>query len=337
MKIKQKILITGAGGFLGSYVAKELLKHDYEVHSFSRKRYNELDRLGVIQHQGDLGDLNSLKISLQNIDGVIHCASKVGMNGNYKDFYQANVIGTRNLISAMKELNIQKLVYTSTPSVVFGKDDLINADESAPYPKKFLSTYAQTKMLSEIEVLAANSESFWTVSLRPHLIFGPGDLNLIPRIVEARKKNKLKIVGNGKNLVDVIYVENAATAHRLAFEKLKANSKIRGQAYFIGQGPVNLWDFTNSLLKKYSLPPVTKKIPVWMAFYIGAIIEFFLFITNQKNIHPPMSRFIALQLGKSHYFNHKKSFNDLGFNPDISIDEALERTVSDKFSPVNIS
>lgn len=324
LEIKEKILVTGAGGFLGGYIVRELLKHNYEVHSFSRKTYTFLNDLGVIQHQGDLEKIEDIKTALTKIDGVIHCASKVGMHGSFKSFYKANVEGTLNLITAMKELKIKNLVYTSTPSVVFGQDDLLNADETTPYPKKFLTSYAHTKMLAEKIVIEANDANFFTVSLRPHLIFGPGDLNLIPRVIEARKKNKLKIIGDGTNLVDVIYVENAATAHRLALLALATNAKTRGSTYFIGQGPVKLWDFTNLVLSHYGLPIVDKRISISMAYYIGALIEFFIYIFRLHNVHPPMSRFIALQLGKSHYFNHHKAETELGFIPKISIEDAIK-------------
>jgi nucleoside-diphosphate-sugar epimerase len=326
MKHKEKILITGAGGFLGSYITRELLKNNfYQVHSFSRSRYSTLESLGIIQHVGDLENFDNIKEALIGIDAVIHCASKVGMNGRYQDFFKANVLGTENLIKAMKETGINKLVYTSTPSVVFGKDDLIDADETTPYPENFLTAYAETKMLAEKKVLEANDKNFWSVSLRPHLVFGPGDLNLIPRLLISRKKNQLKIIGDGKNKVDVIYVENAAKAHVQALGKLESNPQIRGQAYFIGQGPVVLWDFINLILKHNGLPAVEKKVPLAIAYFIGTMIEFFLFITGKHDVHPPMSRYIALQLGKSHYFSHAKAERDLDFRPTISIAEAIAK------------
>lgn len=327
MSNKEKILVTGAGGFLGSYIVKELLKQEYEVHSFSRSKYKSLEILGVTQHQGNLEDFESLRNSLIGINAVIHSASRVGMNGTYEDFYKANVIGTENLIKAMKELGIRKLVYTSSPSVVFGKEELINADESTPYPKKFLSKYAQTKMIAEKIVIEACNKNFWAVSLRPHLIFGNGDQNLIPRLLESRKKNKLKIIGDGKNLVDVIYVENAAYAHVLALNQLSINNEISGESFFIGQGPVVLWDFINLILKKYQLAPVKKRLPLFMAYFLGFLVEIVLTVINRPEIHPPMTRFIALQLGKSHYFNHDKASRLLNFTPLYSIDEAIKKLI----------
>lgn len=322
---KNKVLITGGGGFLGRNITKLLIKKNYEVHTFQRNFYPELETLGVKQHLGDLLNIDQIKNALIGIDSVIHTASKVGMNGTFQEFYLANFIGTQNLVLAMKEMKIKNLIYTSTPSVVFGKDDIIFADESIPYPKKFLSHYAHSKMLAEEYVLKSVDESFFAVALRPHLIFGPGDTNLIPRVVEARKKNKLKIVGDGRNLVDVIYIDNAAYAHYLALEKI--NSHISGHVYFIGQGPVNLWNFTNEILQHFNLPSVKKRISLNTAYLIGYIIEFILKILKLDHIHPPMSRFIALQLGKSHFFNHQLSKIELGHYELVSIQDGIKNLI----------
>ncbi len=321
-----KVLITGAGGFLGSYIAKKLaVESDYELFSFSRSHYAKLEELGVQQRHGDLKNFQDVKKALEGIDAVIHTASQVGMWGRYEDFYATNVTGTENILRAMKELGIKKLVYTSTPSVAFGSEDLCGVDEKTPYPEKYLTAYAATKSIAEKSVLAANGPLLSTVSLRPHLIFGPGDLNLVPRVIEARQKGRLKIIGDGNNLVDVTYVENAADAHILALKKLSPESAIAGKAYFLGQGPVKLWDFTNEILLHAGLPPVTKKISVRAAYTVGFFIESVLKLFGIYNIHPPMTRFVALQLGKSHYFSHHNLEQDLGFKPAVSIEDGIKR------------
>lgn len=318
-----KVLITGGGGFLGFYIAKLLIKENFQVVSFSRSKYEKLTQLGVEQISGDLQNKNQIMTALTGVDAVIHTASKVGMNGSYNDFYHTNFIGTKNLVDSMKEMGVKRLIFTSTPSVVFGKDDIVNGDESLPYPNHFLTYYAQTKKMAEEYVLSNCDEHFFALSLRPHLIFGPGDQNLIPRVVEASKKGKLKIVGDGENKVDIIYVENAALAHLLALKKV--GPSLSKKAYFIGQGPVNLWNFTNQVLIHYGLPPIKKKISLPLAYAIGAIIEFGLKAFRLHHIHPPMSRFIALQLGKSHYFSHHNSINDLGNYQITSIEEAISK------------
>jgi nucleoside-diphosphate-sugar epimerase len=318
----EKILVTGGGGFLGSAIVDQLIDEGYQVVTFQRKFYSELKDKNIEQRLGNLEVYADIEMALSGIDAVIHTAGKVGMNGTYSEFYNANFRGTKNLVEAMKHHKIKKLIYTSTPSVVFEKEDIINGDENLPYPKSYLTHYAATKKLAEEYVLHATTQDFWAISLRPHLIFGPKDQNIIPRIIEARQKNKLKIIGDGENLVDVIYVKNAAKAHLLGLKNI--NAKISGRAYFIGQGPVKLWEFTNDILMHFNLPIVTKKIPVKVAYAIGAMIEFILFITRQNNIHPPMSRFIALQLGKSHYFKHDRALNELGNFIEVDISEAIK-------------
>jgi nucleoside-diphosphate-sugar epimerase len=323
-----KVLVTGAGGFLGSYITRDLIKKGYLVSSFSRKKYSFLNELGVNQYIGDLANYNEIENAVIGVDAVIHTASMVGMWGRYADFFAANVTGTENLIKAMKKHNVSKLIYTSTPSVAFERESLCGVDESTPYPTQYLTHYATTKSIAEKIVLAANdniNNQLLTMAIRPHLIFGPGDLNLIPRVLEAQRKKRLKIIGDGENLVDVTYVENAADAHIMALEQLSIGHPIAGKAYFLGQGPVKLWDFTNDLLKHAGLPPVTKKISFKKAYLIGFLIESFLKVFRINNIHPPMTRFIALQLAKSHYFNHQNLSQDLGFNPKVSIEEGIER------------
>lgn len=324
-----KVLITGAGGFLGSYIAKELIKTGgYELYSFSRSAHPLLHKLGVRERHGDLANYDDVKKALNGMDAVIHSASMVAMWGKYADFYQTNVIGTENILKAMQELGIKKLVYTSTPSVAFERNSLCGVDESTPYPEHYLGHYAKTKSIAERMVLAANGGELSSVALRPHLIFGPGDLNLVPRVIEAQKKGRLKIVGDGENLVDVTYVENAALAHVMALEKLDKNHPIAGKAYFLGQGPIKLWDFTNTILKKAGLPPVTKKISLQRAYRIGFLIECIFRVFRIYKREPPMTRFVALQLGKSHYFSHHNLERDLGYRPLISIDEGIEKLFS---------
>ena len=320
-----KVLVTGAGGFLGSYIARELIKQNYQVFSFSRSKYTFLTDLGVTQRLGDLKNYNDVKEALSGIDTVIHTAGMVGMWGRYEDFFETNVVGTKNILKVMRELGIKKLVYTSTPSVVFEKESLCGVDELTPYARRHLTAYGETKGIAERMVLGASSEELCSVALRPHLIFGPGDTNIVPRVIEAQKKGRLKIIGDGENLVDVLYVENAAMAHVMAMEKLDFDHPINGKAYFLGQGPIKLWDFINILLAKAGLPKVSKKISLQKAYFIGLIIETFLKIFRIYKIHPPMTRFVSLQLGKSHYFNHHNIEVDLGFKPTISIEEGIER------------
>ncbi len=321
-----KILVTGGGGFLGQALCRRLIAEGHTVTSFSRSLYPSLKDMGVISLQGSVADFPALRQALRDQDACFHTASKVAMWGKWEDFYQTNTIGTQNVIQAMKDEGVPLLIYTSTPSVVFGTEDLINIDESMPYPQRSLSRYARSKRLAEEMVLAANGEDLQTVSLRPHLMFGPGDSNLLPRLIDAHRKKRLKQIGDGLNMVDVLYIENAVDAHVQALHKMiTAPQSITGRAFFLGQGPVNLWAFINKIMEKNDLPPVHKKMNFKKAYALGSIIEGFLSLFGRYHVEPPMTRFVALQLAKNHYFDHSKSHHDLGWQPKIDVDEGLKR------------
>jgi len=323
-----KVLVTGAGGFLGTHIAKKLIEEGHEVVNLSRGTYKHLEEMGVKSFRGDLQEIDSIKPALEGIDAVIHTASKVAMWGKWDDFYKINVEGTQNLVKLCREKNINKIVYTSSPSVVFGDQSLEGVDESISYPDDSYSMYAKSKAIAEKWILEQADNKLKVVSLRPHLIYGPGDQNLFPRLIEAAKKGKLKRVGDGTNKVDVIYVENAALAHLNALEKLESNPSINGKAYFLGQeNPVVLWDFIDQVLDMANAPRPKKQISFNKAFKIGNVIEKGLKLVGVYNVHPPMTRFVALQLSKSHWFDHSNATKDLDFTPQYSIQEGLEKTL----------
>lgn len=323
-----KVLITGATGFLGFQLAHDLTRKGYEVSNFSRSHSRELDQIGVKTIKGDLCNIQDIKkaIATTQFEAIFHVASKVGMWGRWRDFYNINFQGTKNLFDeAAKSSTIKYFIYTSTPSVVFEEKSLINADETIPYAKNSLSLYAKSKILAEQYVLTTNTHLL-TCALRPHLIYGKNDKNIIPRLIQARKKNKLKIIGDGENLVDIIHVENASHAHILALLELKDEAKNNKKPYFIAQEkPVKLWEFINSILISKDLAPVESKINLKLAYILGYTIEIILKSFRIYNIHPSMTRFVALQLGRSHYFSHQNAHNDFNYAPLFDIKESLNR------------
>ena len=326
-----KVLVTGGGGFLGTYICKELLKKNYEVVSFSRNTYTHLEDLGIRNIKGDLTNFEDIKSALNGVEGVFHVAALAGVWGSKDTYYRINTIGTQNVVNAAKEIGIKTLVYTSSPSVVFGFDDIENGDESIGYPKEFLTSYAYTKSEAEKYVISQCDDSFSAVSIRPHLIWGPGDPHIIPRLIEKARAGKLKIVGDGNNLVDVIYVENAAVAHVQAFEKLLENKNISGRTYFIGQErPVNLWQFINQILHHAKVDLVEDSISFKKAFFIGRILELLFKVIGIEKPEPPMTRFVACQLAKSHYFSHNRAVQDFGYSPKVTIEQGLINTFKDK-------
>lgn len=323
-----KILVTGGGGFVGGYIVERLLARGYAVRSIGRSPQPELVAKGVEVVCGDLTDATAVSAACEGVGAVFHVAARAGVWGSWESFYGPNVIGTRNVLSACRKWQVKRLVYTSTPSVVFNGDSIRGGDESLPYGKNWLCHYAETKALAEQEALAANSEKLQVVALRPHLIFGPGDPHLLPRVVESVKAGRLRIVGDGSAKVDVSYVGNVADAHLDAFDALE-RGKGAGQAYFISQGePVDLWSWLNSILEGLGQPPLTQKIPLPLAYGIGALCEGAWKVLRRRT-DPPITRFVAVELAKDHYFDIRKAQHELGYRPRVPMNEALKLTIQD--------
>ncbi len=324
----ESVLVTGGGGFLGKHIIDALLRVNCgSVRSVGRRPQPELGKTGVEVLCGDISDSSFIIKACESRTLVFHVAALAGIWGKREDFYRINVTGTHNIVDACRKKNIGALVYTSSPSVVLHEGDTVNANESVPYPEKYLAPYPETKAIAERLVLNANSSNFATVAIRPHLIWGPGDPHLLPRVVDRAKKGKLMQVGDGKNLVDMTYVDNAALAHIAAAETLRNSQKANGKAYFISDGnPVVLWAWINNLLKMLDIPPVNRKISYRSAYLAGTLMELLYRILPLTG-EPPMTRFVAGQLAHSHYFNISSARNDLGYNPEVSHGEAMRKTV----------
>ena len=319
----EKVLVTGGGGFLGRAIVKRLIDRRDQVHSLARNYYPELEAMGVDQIQGNLADPDVVGKACNNRDIVFHVAAKPPPWGCYADYYKTNVTGTQNVIESCLKYNVSRFVYTSTPSVVFNGKDIAGADESMPYPQKFCTHYSKTKAIAEQHVVKAAGNALRTVVLRPHQIWGPGDPHFAPRLIARAKK--LKQIGNGENLIDTTYIDNAADAHILAADKLKENPQIAGNIYFLSQGePIPAWEMINSILYAAGFEPVTGKIPFRVAWLIGALLEFF-YKTFRLSGEPQMTRFLAEAVAHSHWFDIRAARQDLGYKPEVSTSEGLKR------------
>ena len=320
-----KALVTGGGGFLGKAIVERLVARGDSVTSFARGNYPSLAAMGVQVVQGDLSDAGAVQRAAAECDIVFHVAAKPGIWGPYQEYYQTNVVGTENIIAACRAGGIARLVFTSTPSVVFDGKDQEGIDESAPYPEHYHAYYPQTKALAERLVLQANDSRLATVALRPHLIWGPGDNHLVPRILARARAGMLRRIGRRDNRVDCIYIDNAADAHVLAADRLAPGAAIVGKAYFISQGePWPLWDLVNAILKAADLPPVTRTIPPLVAYAAGWVFETTYRLLGWTS-DPRMTRFLARELSTSHWFNIDAARRDLGYTPKVSIEEGLRR------------
>lgn len=320
-----KILVTGGGGFLGGSIVRQLVERGDEVRTFSRGSYKKLEELGVTQFHGDLADLAAVKKAVEGCDAVIHVGAKAGMWGSEKDYFMANVLGTAHVIHACEYHGVKRLLLTSSPSAVFAGGDMENANESVPYAEKFVAPYPESKAISEKMVLNANSSHMATMALRPHLIYGPGDPHLVPRIVAKARSGRLMYLGNGSNKIDIVYVDNAAHAHVLAIDKLEPGSPCAGKAYFISNNdPKTIREVFENLSRVYGFKPIWKRVPKWLAYFGGWMFEkiYTLFGIERE---PLVTRFIAKELATSHWFDTSAAKRDFGYEPQITFDEGMKR------------
>jgi nucleoside-diphosphate-sugar epimerase len=294
------------------------------VSILGRSPQPDLEAAGVTVHRGDVAELSVVREACRGAQAVVHTAAKAGVWGTREDYFSANVTGTRNILRACREHRVSRLVFTSTPSVVFTGGEFRGSDETLPYGHDFLCPYAESKAEAEQLALSAhNPDGLRVCALRPHLIWGPGDPHLLPRVISRALKGRLRIVGEGDNRVDITHVENAALAHVLALDALDAG-RAGGRAYFISQGePVDLWPWINALLVRLGIPQVTRHVSMTVARRLGSVMESFWGALHLPG-EPPMTRFTAVELAHSHWFDISAAREDLGYVPEVSTEQGLD-------------
>lgn len=323
-----KVVVTGGGGFVGRHIVERLVRRGDEVIAISRHNHPEVEALGATSVAMDIRQRQQLVELFRGVEEVHHTAALAGIWGGWQDYHSINVIGTENVIFSCLEQGVQRLIFTSSPSVVFAGEDQKGVDESTPYPSHWLSHYSRSKMMSEMVVLEANGRDggqgiLYTTALRPHLIWGPGDRHLVPRLIDRARRGKLVQVGNGTNRVDVVHVCNVAEAHLGIAAQMGSTGRCNGKAYFISQGePVLLWGFINSILNRAGLPPIKRTISFGAAYNIGAAMEWLYRLTNRRS-EPRMTRFLAYQLATNHYYDISRAKQDFGYRPLVSTEQGL--------------
>ncbi len=317
-----KVLVTGASGFVGGGLARRLLAEGREVRVLSRSAMPELEAAGAEVARADVADAATVARACEGgVGTVFHVAAKVDIWGRGADFERTNIDGTRHVIEACRRAGVPRLVFTSSPSVVFNNADLAGADESLPRGTEFPAHYPRTKAIAEEIALAANEPGRLAVtSLRPHLVWGVGDKNLLPRVVARARAGRLRIVGDGRNRVDLTHIDNVIDAHLLAEAALaRPDSPAAGRAYFITNGePVVLWEWINDVLLRLGLPAVKRRVSLAAARRLGAVCEL-AWGALRLGGEPPMTRFLASELAKDHWFDITAARRDLGYEPRISM------------------
>jgi nucleoside-diphosphate-sugar epimerase len=320
-----KVLVTGGGGFLGSAICRQLLARGDEVIAYQRSAAPELEELGARVMRGNITDSDCLNTAAQGVDAIIHTAAKAGLSVVYDDYHAPNVTGTETVLSVCKSNNVRKLVFTSSPSVTHSDGDIEGGDESLPYPETYNSPYPQTKALAEQMVMAANSPQLRSVSLRPHLIWGPGDTHLLPKLMERAKRGKLKLPGPDK-LIDTVYIDNAASAHLMALDKLETHPEIvGGKTYFISNDePMAQGEVISGLLNASGIKVDIQAISPRLAITAGTLLESGWKLFGLKS-EPPLTRWSAEHLSTAHWYDITAAKRDLGYSAEVSIKEGLKR------------
>lgn len=321
-----KALVTGGGGFLGGAIVRALLARGDDVRSFSRSAHDALSVFGVQQVAGDLRDAAAVAAAIDGVDLVFHAAAKPPPWGDPADYDATNIGGTQNVIDGCLAHGVRHLVYTSTPSVVAGHAAIEGGDESLPYGTDFFGAdYPRSKAEAEKRVLAACGESLAAVALRPHMIWGPGDPHFLPRFVERRRTGKLARIGQEDPRVDTVYIDNAAQAHLLAADALRAGKDVSGKAYFItNDEQIGLWTMVDRLLVAAGEQPVDKAVPLGLARALAPVVEGVWRLFGLSG-EPRLTRFLVHQVSTPHWFDISAAKRDLGYVPGVSTEEGLQR------------
>ena len=326
-----RVLVTGATGFLGSYIVDQCVAQGDDVTALVR-RTSDLTWLAhhsaVKLAYGDITDTASLREACRGKEVVYHSAARAADWGSRKQFYDSNVLGTENVLEACLSAGVKRLVYISSPSVVFDYRDEINIDERYPYPKRFANHYSETKAIAEQKVLAAHKPGiFTTVSLRPHAIWGPRDrVGFMPQILAKAKQGKLPDLSEGREVrIDMCYVENAALACLLASRAPSVN--VGGKAFFITDGEsVNAWSFLNEMLDLFGIPRIAKRANPRIAMFAAGIIEFAWRIARlEEKRRPPLTRYGVGMLTCSTTYSIEAARHAFGYRPRISVKNGVER------------
>ncbi|KAI1902696.1 hypothetical protein AGOR_G00018670 [Albula goreensis] len=326
----KRCAVIGGSGFLGRYLVEQLVDRGYSVSVFDIRQGYEIP--GVTFHQGDLCDKQALLAALQGVSLVFHCASPAPSCDDRALFHRVNIDGTQTVLKACQEAGVQKMVLTSSASVVYEGTDIKDGKEDLPYAKKPIDYYTETKIQQERLVLEAcdTEKGFLTVAIRPHGIFGPRDPQLVPILVDTARRGKMKfIIGDGKNLVDFTFVENVVHGHILAAERLRPESPLCGKAYHItNDEPVYFWDFMSQVLVGLGYDPPKYRLPYQLVYVLAMVLWLLvLFLRPVLQLRPTFTPMRVALAGTHHFYSCARAKQDMGYQPLVSLKDGIARTV----------
>jgi nucleoside-diphosphate-sugar epimerase len=314
-----RVLVTGASGLLGRAVASELLAAGHEVRCFQRRPSGVA---GASDSLGSVTDPDAVARAVSNQDAVVHLAAKVSLAGDPADFDLVNVGGTRTMLDAARAAGIVRFVYVSSPSVAHSGTSIVGDDALPADPANARGDYARTKASAELLALAADSDAFRVVAVRPHLVWGPGDTQLVQRVVERAGQGRLPLLNSGAALIDTIYIDNAATAIAAALARV---DDIHGRSYVLTNGePRPVAELLAGICAAAGVDSPRRRVPASVARAAGSLVEA-LWRVKPGADEPPMTRFLAEQLSTAHWFDQRRTRADLDWTPAVSLDEGFRR------------
>ena len=319
-----RVLVTGAGSLLLRGVADALAARGDDVVCLQRRALDGPTHARITQHSGDVRDRDVVVDAMARCDAVVHGAARVGVVGAWSDFESVNVGGTLNVLEAARTQGVRRVVHVSTPSVAHSGHSLVGAGAEVAVTGRRGAFYAESKAIAERAAIGANGADLAVVAIRPHLVWGPGDTQLVGRIVERARAGRLAIIGTGAALVDTTYVDNAIDAVVAAADAVRPGAVCAGRAYVVANGePRTVHELMERICLSAGVPFVPKRVPTRVALGAGTIVE--RLWPRLRDDEPPITRFIAEQLGTAHWFDPRPAAEDLGWTPRTTLDEGFER------------
>ena len=306
----RRVLVTGASGLLGAGVARVLADAGNDVTTLQRRPSGVP---GARDVRGSVTDPAAVEEALTGADTVVHVAAKVSVSGPEHEYEAVNVEGTRILLHAAQRHGVRRFVHVSSPSVAHAGDSIVGEGAGAASPEHARGPYARTKAAGERLALAADRDDFRVLVLRPHLMWGPGDLQLTDRIVQRARAGRMPVLGTGAPLVDTLYTANAVEAVVHVGELIRQIALAGGAA------------------------EPERRVPAGLARRAGALIERAwerdLFGLRSRGVgsddgEPPLTEFLAEQLSTAHWFDQRRTREVLSWTPTVSIDEGLHRVAA---------
>jgi nucleoside-diphosphate-sugar epimerase len=313
-----RVLVTGATSMLGRATAESLLDAGDEVTVLQRRP----SHLPCREVRGDIADEQLVASAASGQDAVVHLAAKVDVTGPWTAYMQTNVVGTRNVVRACRSAGVGRLVHVSSPSVAHGGRPLMGVPAEPADPGRARGHYARSKAVAEVAVLAADSADLAVLVVRPHLIWGPGDTQLVAPVVAAAHAGRLPVLGSGAALIDTTYVDNAAAALVAA---VSACGRVHGESLVVSNGePRPVLEVLNRLCDAARAPRPRRQVPYRLAWLAGAMLEGVWAATSRRDL-PPLTRFLAEQLATAHWFDQRRTREALGWAPHVPLDEGFAR------------